>query len=886
LNSGLLHEHKKKGEKKKMQIAKNKTATTIAISLILTITATLVALPLANARMSSEPIPTWTYVGITPETIGVNQETIIVFWCNLIPPTAVGAYGDRWTFYVDITKPDGANETLGPFTSDPVGGTYTTYTPTQVGAYTVVARMLEHTIDGGASRGMMNPVGPVSWPGMPSNRSMGDVFRASESEPVTLTVQQEPLQRYKETPLPDGYWTRPVYGANHEWGTIMGQWLNAGDTPGRVNAYTTGPESSHILWSSPYWAGGVMGGGGNVNFGSVGYYSGQSYEGFGGPSIILDGKVYYSVQTPPRYGWYCIDLYTGETIYYQNNTDGHSAMPSYGQVLDMEYVNQHGGFPYLWVTSGVTVPSGSTSTTTWEMLDGYSGKSICKIGNVSSGGTAAVDKIGSIVRYNIVNLGTSAAPKRYLQVWNTTQAIWWRNYAATSGNAYWTWRPEQLNRLYDGRNGFSLNVSIPDVQGSIRQVRVDQDIIGGTTGSNNGTTIVQGNLWALSLKPGEEGRLLWNKTFTPPAGLGDAALQSYQFSQHDIAFGGLDADAGIFWYSNTMLRIRYVYSLDTMQQLWASAPEDQWNFYGMSTSIYQGKMFGYGYSGILLAYNATTGNILWNWSAPFVGLEETPYTHTPLSMGCIADGKLYLYSSEHSPSQPLRRDGKIYCVDAETGKMLWAITCWPSSSPIIADGRIVVLDLFDDLIYCYGKGNSATTVTTSPKVSVHGNSVLVEGTVTDDTPSGRLNTDGDLDFTLKGTPAIADESMDAWMEYLYHQRPIPTDAKGVEVTLDAVDPNGNFVHIGTVTSDLTGAYGYAFTPEVPGTYQIIATFAGSKSYGSSFAQTYITVDEAPPATAPPEYPQPIDPTWTIVGVGIAIIIAVAIVGILLFRKRP
>jgi hypothetical protein len=108
----------------------------------------------------------------------------------------------------------------------------------------------------------------------------------------------------------------------------------------------------------------------------------------------------------------------------------------------------------------------------------------------------------------------------------------------------------------------------------------------------------------------------------------------------------------------------------------------------------------------------------------------------------------------------------------------------------------------------------------------------------------------------------------------------------VEVTLDTVDPNGNFVHIGTVTSDMTGAYGYKWTPDVPGTYQIIATFAGSASYGASYAQTYMSVGEAPPATQPPvQYPQPIDTTMTIVVTGIAIIIAVAIVGILLLRKK-
>ena len=171
---------------------------------------------------------------------------------------------------------------------------------------------------------------------------------------------------------------------------------------------------------------------------------------------------------------------------------------------------------------------------------------------------------------------------------------------------------------------------------------------------------------------------------------------------------------------------------------------------------------------------------------------------------------------------------------------------------------------------------------------MHGNSVIIEGTVTDQTPSGRHNTNGGLDFSLKGTPAISDEDMSDWMQYLFQQRPYPATAKGVEVTLDALDPNSNFVHIGTVSSDTTGSFSHAFVPEVPGKYQIIATFAGSKSYGSSFAQTSMQVDEAPPATPPPEYPQPIDPTMTIVYATIAIVVAIAIVGIvvvLILRKK-
>jgi hypothetical protein len=164
---------------------------------------------------------------------------------------------------------------------------------------------------------------------------------------------------------------------------------------------------------------------------------------------------------------------------------------------------------------------------------------------------------------------------------------------------------------------------------------------------------------------------------------------------------------------------------------------------------------------------------------------------------------------------------------------------------------------------------------------------MITGTVTDQTPSGRLNTNYDLDFALKGTPAISDEDMSAWMQYLFQQRPMPADAKGVEVTLDTLDPNNNFIHIGTTTSDTSGKFSYMFTPEVPGKYTIIATFMGSESYYASYDETALGVLEAPVATpTPTPTPLVLPPyeTYT-VGAAIAVIIAIAIVGILLLRKR-
>jgi hypothetical protein len=322
--------------------------------------------------------------------------------------------GDRWNFYLDITKPDGANETMGPYKSDPVGGSFTYYTPNQLGQYTVVARFPGQTLTG--------------IPGATTNINVNDTFSASTSLPAVFTVQQDQIPSYIETPLPTDYWTRPVYDTNRGWGEYaMGQWLGGSYYEAlreRGIQNQVGPESSHILWTRSYLTGGTMGG----DNGDTAYYSGVAYEGFSSPMLVLDGKAYYSARYPPWYGWYCIDLYTGETLYYENNTLGNAAMPSFGEVLNYGSPNQHGGFSYLWRTSGVTINNpGGINGTIWEMLNSYSGASICKIANVSTSGTQFMDSIGGVCYINFNNLGTTTAPNYYLQIWNSTESIWWRS---------------------------------------------------------------------------------------------------------------------------------------------------------------------------------------------------------------------------------------------------------------------------------------------------------------------------------------------------------------------------------------------------------------------------------------------------------------------------
>ena len=105
--------------------------------LALSLTAVFFA-PNANAHTPPWTVQTYAYVTATPNPWGLGSANpvLIVFWINNIPPTAAGNAGDRWLdMTIDVTDPSGQVEHFGPFTSDPVGGAYMSYTPTETGNY-------------------------------------------------------------------------------------------------------------------------------------------------------------------------------------------------------------------------------------------------------------------------------------------------------------------------------------------------------------------------------------------------------------------------------------------------------------------------------------------------------------------------------------------------------------------------------------------------------------------------------------------------------------------------------------------------------------------------------------------------------------------------------
>jgi hypothetical protein len=191
---------------------------------------------------------------------------------------------------------------------------------------------------------------------------------------------------------------------------------------------------------------------------------------------------------------------------------------------------------------------------------------------------------------------------------------------------------------------------------------------------------------------------------------------------------------------------------------------------------------------------------------------------------------------------------------------------------------------YDNGIYCFGKGQTATTIETTSAINNNAQ-VLITGTVTDQSPGQTC-----LGIPAAGTPAVSDDSMSPWMEYLYMQMPKPTNATGVPVTLSTVDPNGNYVVIGTTTTDVNGQFAYTYTPPVPGTYAITASFGGSNSYFSSSGQTHMSFDMPAAATVAPTTNQTASlADLYFLPMSIIIILAIVIIGaviVMMLRKRP
>jgi hypothetical protein len=875
---------------------KNKIVTiVIAIFLMLSMSASIMLIPNASAHSPPQNIQLLAFVNVAPNPIGVDQKVTVDMWLNEPPPTANGPYGDRWTNYtVLVTKPDGTKQTLGPFTADDTGGTTTYFTPTVAGNYTFVFSFLGQTLAGN------NPPPSGNMPGV--NAFIGDYYEPATSSPAVLTVQQQPVSTLPNTPLPTSYWQTPVNAMNvNNWYTLNGNWLGFGgqhggmyNMSGNYNPYTLAPAAAHILWTKPEAFGGALGG----EFGGTetsNYYATSQYEPKFSP-VIMNGILYYEQytgsSTNPN-GIVAVDLYTGQTLWTSDttlespsptstgdtvNTAGPCTTLLCGQTLDYVTPNQYGGLAYLWtvgtpaeVASATNIAAGST---TFNMFDAMTGDYILSIVNGTSMALTE-DASGDLIGY-YVNSTNPNAPT--LNEWNSTQCI----VVGTNGLASWAWRPTQgaILNFADGimwSTPIATNISGVPLPSTLNIFNSGVLLL--VSLSSGGSFLFQGGFIIEAGYSAVTGQQLWitNRTETP-----------YTYVTLSEGYGFCDSlGSGVFVEINQDTMTLMGNSLNTGANLWTTslAPFNPYDSDGVNCFVANGSLYIWGLGGDVWSVNMLTGVVNWHFSTGSAGA-NTPYGVWPIwtltETGTAADGMLYLPEG-HEYSPPLFHGAQQLCLNMTTGKLIWSIDAFDVEATAIADGIMTTRNCYDNQIYAYGMGPSATTVS-APQIGVTTSTpVTITGTVMDISAGSQQNAVA-ANFP-NGLPCVSDASMSQWMEYVYMQQPMPTNTTGVPVTLSVIDSNGNNRPIGTTTTTSSGFYSLTWTPDIAGNYTVTATFAGTQSYYGSSAQTAFYAS-APATTAPTASPVTGLATMSGLTIGfaaavIAIIIAIAIAVLLI-----
>jgi len=908
-----------------MNVKNKKTIfSVISVLLMLTIVAPIILL---SSAQTTTYFNSFIYVAANSKDVGLNQELILITWTADIPPINLDMdHAERgWqNLQIIITDPDGANTTLPIARTDSTGSAYAIFIPTgKTGIHTAQAFFPTQTMRTSVD----------------TQRTYGEAY----SPVVSFEVHSQPVPVRPESPAPQDYWTRPISSNMHLYYTLTGNWLGgaANQWPlGSANegsssySFSPGPGSAHILWTKPYWVGGIM----DNRFDSLGFAQ-YHYQGLGFSAVVVDGKVHYQ----PRYthanaqGWAAVDLYSGETLH-ENYT---SIAPTFGQVYAYTSPNQNGGFPYLYrpvtyadlpdivrlsnvtlrpdltlninsVASDVnksTVGSAAFGTI-WELLDAHTLQHLTYIANVSTGGTAVYGTDGSILRYTATTVGTQS----YMTIWNTSAGTM---VSGISGTDAWQWRPAggggggssvpfwgasvAYNIVHDGGLMITSNFSIPSLLGprnellnqtaTLQAIREGEYAIFATPGRNDERGVVPALVFAIDLSRGNEGRELWRNTLTPPF--------ASTASNATITMTGvysIDKETATVAYHSTRLLQRWGFDAKSGSQLW-TVEVPQADYFGFNTNRYGNTLLSSGYGGILIAIDLRTG-YMWNYTAANEYLGDSVFGAYPMNVGAVSnDGRVYIGTGRHSPGPVLESGNVLQCINASNGALLWNFPVYGVAMPsgnagsnfVLADGRLIALNAYDNQLYCFGRGPSATTVSAPSGSVLIGGRVTITGTVTDQTPSGRRNTNDKLDFSLKGTPAISDADQTAWMHHLFQQGSVPTDIKGVPVSLFAIDPNNNYITLGEITSDASGNFAYTFEPAVPGTYQIVAGFAGSEAYGPSSSTTYLYVGETttntPTQNPAQSHGSAADAFIVPAFVGIIIAIVLSLVAIALLLKK-
>jgi outer membrane protein assembly factor BamB len=938
-----------------------------------------------------DKIPTHVYIITAPSPIGIGQTCNIVMFNPQVPPnglaTILTGFPARYSYTFTVKKPDGTVQNFptatavsysawsqnsvanGVFVSDSTGSTYMSYTPDQVGNYTLTVHFLQlQYLWNATNSAVLN------------NDYYGVTWLASDYT-TTLTVQQEPVSLHgfvlpNIPPLPTEYWTRPIEGQNVGWYQVASNWLNSvhdfnyGGYQNMIQPDGVAPNTGHILWTRPTEDQGVVGGNDLSRPGNV-FDAGAQYQPRFTTKIIMYGRLYYSPNlyaTGSSEMLDCVDLKTGKLLWEVNTTSFYNAAPGFAAGLGQSSTGNMPQFGYYY--SEDTPNEHGIDNPGWLFTNNYGigyqperGIPEIHIANVP-GSTAptgaAIAEVqgpsGENVRYVFTNLGNSTNPKWYLAQWNSSKVVpgvygggvtsyliegnvpitpaqpktalpfgqswvWngtmWVTSPTANAQGIASGAPAGGGTWYNQAPSYDWNISspiqFPTVSGgapTIAAASLTNGILWGWNASGSTSYGASGNgwptgtsgpnyaypenvtVWAISLNPSSLGQLLSINTIKTDDPIANTNMMIEK----------ADADAtsdGVFVTIRVPDMAFFIYNMrtgaligQTDSQAETISPYGYYTWPSLismtQTKIAYGMLYTGGYGGTVSAYYLTNASLAWRTEIIPAGTAGV-IKSSPGMMGMIADGKIYVGTHEHSAETPLEAGNDLKCLNATTGQYIWRMSGWAYPLAFaVADGVLIYWNNYDGQVYAVGKGPSAATVQAPLTAITVGDNVVIQGTVMDISAGTKQNEQA-ARFP-NGVPAVSDASMSAWMDCVYMQKGWPSNATGVDVTIDAVDPNGNFVHLGTATSDTSGLFSYAWkTPDIPGKYTVIATFGGSESYYASYAETAMVVQEAPPApaTATPPPAAPLPPfDMYILAATVVIIIAIAIVGILLLRKRP
>jgi hypothetical protein len=871
-----------------MNILKPKTAT-IALTVCLILAMAMALFPL-DAVKAQDTRTTHAYIGATPNPVGVGQETLL----HIGIMEQLSVTQQKWEGLTVTVEHNGETITLNNnghgFSTDSTGGTGYSFIPDEVGEYILQTHFPQQETTSN-KKASIYPVGTI--------------MAASDSPKLTLVVQEDPIPIYQEHPLPTEYWTRPIDSQLRSWSSVSGSQLEvASYGASLVSGNEAAPDTAHILWKQQLELGGLAGG----DLGGAGTYTGDAYEGKFSGSLIIEGILIYQkfdtvglgANISPDNWFVAVDMHTGKTLWEkQLNEYGNSSLarvyPAFGFIYNWDSFNAHGTHPYLICTTsapGLMSSAGST----WHAFDPLTARWEWTWTNCPTG-TRNRGPHGEIIIYTV------SLSAKTVTMWNSSAVIdaYW---GTTPNSPVWgSWRPQ--GKIIDaqgdtattpatplGKNGIQWQAAITggDLAGTVAAYKIDDRIVGYdwvavSSSMFSGTLgVSEISVWGIDISAGNEGKVLFDEAWNAPTSWTEGDIQ--------VSMSAVSIENGLMAFWAKELRHHVGFSTDNGKYMWGPTESQNYlDYLGHHTGIAYGKYFSQGMSGILYCYDALNGSLLWTYKAPDHYNQVLWSNQWHIRPLFFAGGKIYMGTSEHSPVDPLPRGSPLVAVDCETGEEvfradgLFRQTEWGGRA-VIGDSIIATMDTYDLQVYGIGKGPSATTVEAPDSAQAFGAQVLVKGMVTDVSP-GTEEYASTARFP-NGVPAVSDANMSEWMLYVYKQFERPADIVGVDVTISVLDPNGNVYSVGTATSDATGFYSCAFVPEVPGTYTVVASFDGSGAYYGSSAETALTVEEAPEATPPPTEPPASVADMYLLPSTIGIIVAVVVVGLLLFmmiRKR-